>query len=70
MTKEQLNFNQCIKSYSKLGETIYVDICNNNKTTKVPWGVTEYGTGILFTVCGLFVLSMIIITIKTWWDLK
>lgn len=70
--KEEMNFNynECIKSYDKLGETIYVNICNNEKTN-VPWGFTGWGTIVLigtiilcFLIMGIYIIKSLIEDLK------
>lgn len=54
MNNENINFNynECIKSYDKFGETIYQNICNGEKTS-VPWGFSGYA--ILFVIILVFI---------------
>ena len=53
MNNENINFNynECVKSYDKFGETIYQNICNGEKTS-VPWGFSGYA--ILFVIILIF----------------
>ena len=56
------NYNECVKSYDKLGETVYQNICNG-KTQTVPWGVSGYGLAIggilIFVILVIFVVAFI-----------
>lgn len=57
------NYNECIKSYDKWGETIYQNICNNEETT-VSWGISGYGILILVVLIGLLILGLLVALIK------
>ena len=61
------NYSECIKSYDKLGETIYQNICNNEKTS-VPWGVSGYSIAIIVILLGLLLVTFIIMIIKDYFD--
>lgn len=65
MEKENINFNynECIKSYDKFGETIYQNICNGEKTS-VPWGFSGYGLGIFFILIGILIISFIVVLVR------
>ena len=68
MTNE-INFNdvECIKEYSTLKETTYINICTN-ETYKVPMSITGYFL-IALGITAIFVLlSMAILMIKTCFD--
>lgn len=54
MKENNLNFNksECIQSYNKIGKTIYVNVCTNEKTS-VPWGIETY-------FIGIFLISLIL----------
>lgn len=60
MENKDFNFNysECIKSYSKWGEEVYVNICKDNETTTVPWGLGGYGFIIFCTALGLILISI------------
>ena len=58
------NYNECIKSYDKWGETIYQNICNNEETT-VPWGISGYGILIFLVIIGLLFLGLLVTLIKS-----
>lgn len=65
MEKENINFNynECIKSYDKFGETIYQNICNG-KTNTVPWGVSGYGIAMFLLVVFILLVAFLISFIK------
>ena len=59
--EENINFNykECIKSYEKLGETVYQNICNG-ETQIVPWGIGGFG----LAIGGILVIIILIILVK------
>lgn len=57
------NYSECIKSYDKLGETVYQNICNG-KTNTVPWGVSGYGIAMFLLVVFILLVSFAISVIK------
>lgn len=61
MENKELDFNyqECIKSYDKIGEITYYNICND-KTTTMPWGV---GGWFLFSFGILIILTTLVIII-------
>lgn len=57
------NYSECIKSYDKLGQTVYQNICNG-KTNVIPWGVSGYGIAMFFIVVFILLIAFVISVIK------
>ena len=51
MKESNVNFNKndCIQSYEKIGKTVYVNVCTNEKVN-IPWGIDFYFIAI-FLIC-------------------
>lgn len=63
--KVDFNNNECIKSYSNIGSTTYVNICNN-ETTSVPWGSGEWvGYSLVAIALIVFIVAIIAMIIDT-----
>lgn len=57
------NFSECVKSYDKVGKTVYVNICNNREQT-IPWGVGGWFLACFLIFLILTLLGAIIIFIR------
>lgn len=60
---QTINFNhnaaECIKSTSKIGETIYMNICNGS-ISSVPWGGADWIIFIFLCGMALCVLALLV----------
>ena len=63
MKESNVNFNKndCIQSYEKIGKTVYVNVCTNEKVN-IPWGIDFYFIAI-FLIC--IILGLIYVLIAT-----
>lgn len=70
MEKKEIDFSytECYKQYDKLGETIYQNICNGEKTT-VPWGLGGWTLSIFLLLLILSLIFAIILMIRMAFDI-